>query len=308
MATFDEIFDGAPKAPAPAPKPQAEAAQPDPGPVPAPPPAPEAAAASEPKDATGKTETPAEPKPAKAEGKPDSAMPAQKTPDVVPYASYKAEKQGRKDWKEKAIRLEEQAIRADEQVRYWQRVAQQLQQQPPSSVQSPGQQAQPAVGMGPDPVADPAGYAQFVAQRAELGAIARNVNWSEARARQAHEDFDEVSGVFKQMADNNPRLREQALLHHDPAEFVYQTGKRAKSLIDIGQDPEAWRAAERERLRAEIVAEQAAAPTIPVHPPTPAPAVPPPSLASARSAGPRSGPPYAGPKPFTQIFTDYNQR
>lgn len=91
---------------------------------------------------------------------------------------------------------------------------------------------------------------------------------------------------------------------NSPMPFVdaVEAYRRHKAAEEIGQDPEAWRQAERERIRAELAAEaQAAAATAPVQtPPRPRPPV---SLATAPSAT-RAAPAVPRPKSMEAFFED----
>lgn len=86
-----------------------------------------------------------------------------------------------------------------------------------------------------------------------------------------------------------------------PMNDVVTWHQRRKAMADIGDDPEAFRTRERERLRQEILAEMGQ-PAAPATPATPAAKTPMPSnFAGARSEGPRSSVTYSGPKPLSEI-------
>lgn len=106
------------------------------------------------------------------------------------------------------------------------------------------------------------------------------LNMSEMLARQAHGD-DVVAAAqesFAAAARKNPGLHMELRSQANPYGFVVQWHKRQEFLTDVGSDPDAWRAKERERLRAEIAAE--------TQQQVPPRQVVPGSLARAPSAGP----------------------
>jgi hypothetical protein len=88
-----------------------------------------------------------------------------------------------------------------------------------------------------------------------------------------------------------------------PYDELVRWHKKESALSTYGDDPEAWRNSERERIRAEILAEaqggqpsgQQAAPQ------QQAPNMPN-SFAGSRNNGPRSTPGFSGPKPLSEIM------
>jgi hypothetical protein len=151
----------------------------------------------------------------------------------VPLAALEAERRGRQDWKEKAIRFEEETKQLRER----------LQERP----QEPQQPRDPLVSL----------HETVVNER---------FNTSEMLARDKHADLDEVVQVFMDAAAKNPALSAQLQNERHPWEFAYQEGKRLKFAAEIGNDPAAYRA----RLEAEIRASlQPAAPAAPAAAPLP---------------------------------------
>lgn len=194
-----------------------------------------------------------------------AAPPAASDTRHVPLEALEAERKGRQDWKEKAIRAEEEAKALREQIQRAQNPQQPQQQDPLLVMQQ-----------------------QIVNER---------FNVSEMVLRSQHQDVDEMVQVFKEAAAQNPALVAQMHAQQHPWKFAYDEGKRLKFAAEIGNDPEAYR----KKLRAEVEAElrgqlapnqSAAAPA--------APAVPQ-SLAGARSAGAR-GNTFTGPTPIDSIF------
>ncbi len=160
-------------------------------------------------------------------------------------------------------------------------------------------QAQPA----PDPLQDPQGFqrhlqsqVQSVAQQLQQQAMNDRLNMSETIARQAYADLDEVYALFAEEVQANPALAAQAMQQQHPWEWVYQQGKKFQLMREVGSDPDKWRQAERERIKAELQAELTQQPSRP----EPSP-LPPPSLAAAR-AGRVSEPVWSGPRPLNSVF------
>lgn len=112
------------------------------------------------------------------------------------------------------------------------------------------------------------------------------LNISEMLARREHGDaaVDAAREAYFHAAQASPEMRQAALTKADPYGFVVGWHKRQTIIDEIGTDPEAWKARQRESmkdaLKAEILAElQGAADPAPSRPKPPA------SLASAPAAG-----------------------
>ena len=89
----------------------------------------------------------------------------------------------------------------------------------------------------PEPVdfyQDPEGRVQQVQQDVQADFTRKLINMSEYRAQQAHEDFNEMSEAFMNLANEDPRLWHQMGEHPDPAEFAYQVAKQHTKMQQIG--------------------------------------------------------------------------
>lgn len=229
-------------------------------------------------------ETPAQPETPKAEATPKVEKPATPTvaekkltvddPEAEPldpkarayYAKAKDEQR-----KRQAVERELQALRA---------------------AQQPQQQI--------DPVQDPRGYAERIAQQAELGAVDRILNFSEAVARRTYGDdvVTEAQEAFREAAMTSPHLYQQLHSQPDPYDWLIKQHKREKFLREV-TDPDEWKKQQREALRKEVEAEFAQKQPVA----RPAAPVPTPSLANAQSTGAIStAPTYDGPTPFSKIL------
>lgn len=182
----------------------------------------------------------------------------------VPLEALEAERKGRQDWKEKAIRAEEEA-----------RLLRERYERPQ---QQPGQQQ--------DPV-----------QTLQTLIVNERFNISEDLVRQTHTDVDETVGLFMEAAKQNPALIAQMHAHRSPWKFAYDEGKRLKFASEIGNDPEAYR----KKVRAEVEAELRGQTPASSQSQQPAAQPLPQSLAGARSAGAR-GTTFTGPTPMENIF------
>lgn len=123
------------------------------------------------------------------------------------------------------------------------------------------------------------------------------LNMSEIVARQQHGDetVSAATEAFMQAAAQNPALGMDLQRQANPYGFVVNWHKQQSILAEIGNDPAAYR----ERLRAEIMAEQQAAAAQVAPSPTQRPAtVPPRSMASAPAAGSHRAAPAASPDPL----------
>lgn len=192
----------------------------------------------------------------------------------VPLAALESERKQRQDWKEKAIRFEEE-LKAMRQ-------------------QSQQQQRESAPQLSE-------------AQQIQQQMLNERFNTSEMVARQQYAaagDLEEMIQLFSEAAQKNPALGMQLQNARHPWEFAYLEGKKLKALQEIGTDPTAYR----DKVRAEILAElQAkaggAAPA--QNPAAPAAAEKPglpQSLAGSRSSAPRGSAAFTGPAPLDSLF------
>jgi hypothetical protein len=183
----------------------------------------------------------------------------------VPLAALEAERKGRQDWKEKALRLEGQLEALNR------------------SQQSQGTQQQTQQQL--DPI-------QVMEQRM----LHQNLNFSERMARKEYgaELVDKAFEKFQELAKSNPTLHQQVMSSADPWDAVVQEYKKAALLEEVGTDPNAYR----EKVRAELLAElnQTNGSTTAQQQAIPK------SLAGARSAATRSAPTFTGPTPFDAIL------
>lgn len=144
---------------------------------------------------------------------------ATNTDKHVPLAALEAERKGRQDWKEKAIRYEEELKALRE------RTAQSQPQQQPQQL---------------DPI-----------QQVRQEMLNERFNMSEMVARQKYADLDDVVEVFKQACQSNPALGMALQQSANPYEYAYREGKRLQLLKEVGDDPTAYR----EKVKAELLAE-----------------------------------------------------
>lgn len=140
----------------------------------------------------------------------------------------------------------------------------------------------------PHPGQDPQGfYSHFETQR-----LMDRLERSEDRFIDKHGDAE--FEATKDWLATRPDIEEAALKQRHPWGYVHEIYRREKIADEIGNDPDAWREQERQRLRAEWEAEQeqgySPQPGMAAQPRLPTPA------AGVRSTAPRAG--YAGPTPL----------
>lgn len=204
----------------------------------------------------------------------NDAPPASEQAPMVPLKALEEERKGRQDWKEKAIRFEEELkhLRSS-----------QGQQQPSQ------QQQQPA----------PATLTY------ESALLNERMNMSEMMVRQQHgdADVDAALEVFQKAVQENPALGAQLAQQRHPWQFMFDQAKRIQAMSEIGSDPAAYRQKVRDEILAELQ-QQGAAPAAQPSAAAPAPAAPviPKSLATARSAAPRTATAWTGPTALTDIL------
>lgn len=192
---------------------------------------------------------------------------------TVPLKALEAERNQRQDWKEKAVRFEEQLKAVQTQM-------EQLRNQP-------AQQPQQQIEITP-----------------EMQRLSDKLDMSEMIAREKYPDLDEKFELFKAEVAKNPALHAEALKQKHPYDWIYKQSVKLQALAEIGDDPTAYQ----QKLRDQIKAELEAAQNQTAETQTQQPAAPnaalnlPKSLATARSAGPRSAPTWTGPTPLDNIL------
>ena len=104
---------------------------------------------------------------------------------------------------------------------------------------------------------DPSGIIQYALAEQQRIAFNERLNTSELMARQAHgEDIvSEAQQAFLSAVGQNPMLQQQLQGQIHPYDFVVKWHKQHKLMSEIGQDPEAWRKTEAEKIRAQVLAE-----------------------------------------------------
>lgn len=187
-------------------------------------------------------------------GEPEAAPPVaemKEEPHSVPITAMLDEREKRQDMQ-----------RELEQTR---REMQQLQAQMRQK-----QEQQPA----PDWFEDPAAAATYQAQQMQQQMQSQALRTSQFFAERefGKELVDEAMSFF----DQNPQLSQQFLGEPSPFHAAVEFFKGHKAKEEIGSDPEAWKAEQREKIRADLMAELQAQ-----QPATPAPVRPPASLSKA---------------------------
>lgn len=181
----------------------------------------------------------------------------------------------RKDWKEKAIRHETEAVELRRQL----------------------EEAKRAPPMPPPTPIDFAANPEALVERVQQVVLNERLNTSEMMLRDkiGAEKVDAAVAEFKAAAAADPALMTKLYTQPDPYGWLQKEVERRRAQAEIGDDPAAYKA----RLRAEWEAEQQTAVNQPA---SPALAGRAPSLAGVRSAMPRSAPVVTGPTPLSDIF------
>lgn len=151
---------------------------------------------------------------------------------------------------------------------------------------------------------DPVAFTQKLLKSSvpDVNAVAtrQRADLSEFYAKKAHTDYDERFAYFKDKAAKDPSVWQGIFESASPAETLYQRAIAMQEREEFEQNPDAWREAEREKLRAELSGqEQDAEPKAPAQRPTI-----PKSNATGRGSGngvPRSGE-WSGPRSLDSIF------
>lgn len=192
----------------------------------------------------------------------------------VPYAAYRAERDKRQDWKEKAIRLEEQLKAAEAR----QQVAPQQAPVPLDLAEMPPEVRQQLEAFN---------------QRAEVSEMI-------TRSKHGDEAVDKAHAAFAEAMQKNPALQAAMFQQQNPWDYVFREGQKLLAMQEIGEDPNAYRERIREELRAELLAQKSQTQPAPVA--TAQAVAIPTSLAQARSSAPRSAAAFTGPTPLENIL------
>jgi hypothetical protein len=208
---------------------------------------------------------------------PEAAQPQAVAPEPTPTEPF---------WYRKALRAQEDRQKAqDREIR---------------ELRSRLEQAQPA-NPAPHPLDDPDAYAREFDQRLDRTRFALAEQFSRRLAIRDH--GAELQGEVDTWLRTRPDVMNWAAQQDDMWDAAISQFKREKLASEIGDNPDDWRNKERERIRAEVEAELASAPSAlatPAGNPTP-PRIPTPA-STQRSANPRdSAGRYTGPAPLTEI-------
>lgn len=169
--------------------------------------------------------------------------------------------------------LEEKERRAREAERRAQELERRVQPQEPR---------RPA----PDFARDPNGAVQSIQQMMQEQALQQSIALSARFARREHgaETFEEAHAWLS----TRPDIERWAMGQDDPWEAAISQYKRERLAEEIGDDPAAWRKAQEEQIRQQVMAEMQAEMGQGYTPAAPSMRVPAPA-ASARSAAPKPG-------------------
>lgn len=238
-------------------------------------------------DVAAAAETP-EPKPEPIAAPVAQPAPVAETPKIDPATKPEAEQPF---WYRKEIEKERKRAQAAE------RQLEELARRPP--------QAEPQ--RGPDPLEDPEAFEAHRQREIHTLRAEIRLEGSEDRFIEKHgeEQLDEVREWLrtKHNGQGNP-MEQWALSQRDPWRAAHQQYQREKLAAEIGEDPNAWRDSERERIRQEILAEQAVQQQhIPAAAPQMSRPTPPPPSSTVRSAAPRDGTGrFTGPAPIGGVL------
>ncbi len=94
----------------------------------------------------------------------------------------------------------------------------------------------------PDPIEDPKGYERYIKQKVSGEILQERISTSREKALAGIDDYPEKEELFLFMANKDKSLIDKMNAHPDPAQFAYDTAKQHRD-------------SEREKLRAEIMAE-----------------------------------------------------
>jgi hypothetical protein len=154
----------------------------------------------------------------------------------------------------------------------------------------------------PDFDEDPAAFRAHTLREAQQVRENARLDTSELLARSSF--GEEAVDELLEWAGTRPDIARWSLTQRHPYAALMQTYKKEKLAAEIGDDPEAWRTAERARLqeqiRAELAAEQGGVnPLATAGQPAPAARIPVPA-SQRSSATPKAGQ-FAGPVPLSSV-------
>lgn len=149
---------------------------------------------------------------------------------------------------------------------------------------------------------DPAAFRAQVMREIQQSNLNMRLDTSEFHARQSY--GEEAVDELLEWAGTRPDIANWAINQRNPYQALMQTYRKEKLAAEIGDDPEAWRAAERARLqeqiRAEMAAEQGAQPNALATAGRPQPPRIPTPAATQGSARPKAGQ-FEGPRPLSEL-------
>lgn len=135
--------------------------------------------------------------------------------------------------------------------------------------------------------------------------IVENFSRMMAAEKFGTEAVEQAMGDLTSRVNANPQgmrsTYDRIMSNPHPYGELVRWHKEQAALKTYGDDPEAWRTAERERIRAELLAEGPGGQNQQQQPPQ-RPQSMPTSFASARNNGPRSAVAFSGPKPLSEIM------
>ena len=106
---------------------------------------------------------------------------------------------------------------------------------------------------------DPVAFTQSLVRRSvpdvDAVSVRNRADISEYYARQSHADYDEQLAWFRERVAKDPTLMQGIFESPAPAEALYSRVKTLREREEFEKDPEAWREAERSKIRAELDAD-----------------------------------------------------
>lgn len=206
-----------------------------------------------------KVEAPEEPEAEAPEVKPEE--PKKDEPQFVPLAALHEERERRKELDRRLQALEHS-------------------------------QKQPEPEPAPDMFDDPKGYTSYMERKAETQARNARLDLSEDMARMHYGD-EAVNAALEAMKPHaGTPVHRQILEARNPYAELMKWHKAQRVAAEIG-DPDAWREAERAKIKAEVEAELAVKQVR---------GTPAPSLADQPNLGARKGPAWSGPTPLDKAL------